>query len=192
MNLSVLSDEEIVAAMADGDLVVSPFDADMVRPAALSVRLGAEAFVLRADGPVDIADVASHPRLEPREPDEQGRLRLDPGEVMLAPTLERVALSSGLAGLIDGTSDYARLGISVVLCHQVSPGFGVPNGAILTLEIVSRLLQPVYLRPGTRIGNLMLLRCAGARRPYPEMPANYAHDTEVRASRLAEHVGVAS
>ena len=192
MSLAVLSDQEIVAALADGELVVSPFDADMVRPAALSVRLGAGAFVLRADAPVDIADAATHPRLHPREPDEQGRLRLDPGEVMLAPTLERVALGRHLAGLVDGTSDYARLGISVVLCHQVSPGFGTPNGAILTLEIVSRLAQPVYLRPGTRIGNLMLLRCAGARRPYPEMPANYSDDTAVRASRLAEQVGVRS
>ena len=184
MGVGVLADHEIVSAIAAGELVVSPFDADLVRPAALSVRLGEQAFVLQADEPVDIADPETHPQLVARELDGRGRLRIDPGEVLLAPTLERIALSPNLAGLLDGTSDYARLGISVVLCHQVSPGFGYPNGAILTLEIVSRLSQTVYLRPGTRIGNLMLLRCAGAHRPYSRMPANYSADTVVRASRL--------
>ncbi len=190
---AILSDHEIHAARSARELVVTPFDPSMVRPAALGVRLGNGAAVLvpRGDSDIDIADAATHPTLEPREADAQGRLRLGPGEVLLAPTLERFALSSGLAGLIDGTSDYARLGISVVLCHQVSPGFGtdVDGGAVLTLEIVSRLPRTVHLRVGTRIGNLMLLRCSPARRPYPLMPANYSSDVVVRASRLAENHG---
>lgn len=188
---ALLSDHEILTARRVGELVVTPFDPGMVRPAALGVRLGSGAAVLvpRGDMDIDITDAATHPVLEPREPDAEGRLRLGPGEVLLAPTLERFALSSGLAGLIDGTSDYARLGISVVLSHQVSPGFGtdVDGGAVLTLEIVSRLPRTVHLRIGTRIGNLMLLRCCPAQRPYPQMPANYSSDVAVRPSRLAEH-----
>lgn len=188
---AVLSDHEILAARRRGDLVVTPFDPELVRPAALSVRLGSGASVLlpRGDGDIDVADASTHPLLDERRPDSGGRVRLDPGEVMLAPTFERIALSSGLVGLIDGTSDYARLGISVVLCQQVSPGFGsdVDGGAVLTLEIVSRLPRTVHLRVGTRIGNLLLLRCHPARRPYPQMPANYSRDQQVRPSRLAEH-----
>lgn len=191
LDAAVLSDHEIRAAHRSGEIVVSPFDPDMVRPAALSVRLGSGACVLVPSGDVDIdvTDASTHPLLEPRYPDASGRLRLDPGEVMLAPTFERVALSSGLAGLIDGTSDYARLGISVVLCHQVSPGFGsdVDGGAVLTLEIVSRLPRTVHLRVGARIGNLLLLRCSPVERSYAEMPANYSGDQQVRPSRLAEH-----
>lgn len=187
----VLTDREIVRAHERGELRVDPFDPELLRPAALSLRLGHGASVLRTTGAVDVARSHTHPHLEPREPDELGRLRLEPGEVMLAPTLERVALSARLAGLIDGTSDYARLGISVVLSHQVSPGFGSdrPGGAILTLEIVSRLGATVYLRPGTRISNLMLLHCRPADRAYPSMPANYSRDLLVRGSRLAEHHG---
>lgn len=187
----VLTDREIIRAHRRGELRVDPFEPELLRPAALSLRLGEGASVLRTRGPVDVASAETHPVLEPRATDESGRLRLEPGEVMLAPTLERVALSPRLAGLMDGTSGFARLGISVVLSHQVSPGFGSDSagGAILTLEIVSRLPETVYLRPGCRIGNLMLLRCRPARRPYPHMPANYSRDVVVRASRLADADG---
>jgi len=189
LGLGILSDREIRAAHAGGELRIDPFDPDLLRPAALSLRLGFEASVLDARSDVDVADAATHPVLVPRDPDAEGRLRLNPGEVMLAPTLERISLPAGIAGLIDGTSDYARLGISVVLSHQVSPGYGSdsPSGAILTLEIVSHLSRAIFLRPGTRIGNLMLLRCGPVERPYPLMPANYSRDVLVRASRLAEH-----
>lgn len=191
LDTAILSDHEIRAARRRGDIVVTPFDPEMIRPAALSVRLGSGACVLVPSGDVDIdvADASTHPVLEPRYPDASGRLRLEPGEVMLAPTFERVALSSSLAGLIDGTSDYARLGISVVLCQQVSPGFGadVDGGAVLTLEIVSRLPRTVHLRVGSRIGNLLFLRCSPAERPYSDMPANYSRDQQVRPSRLAQH-----
>lgn len=185
----VLTDREIITAHKRGDLHVDPFDPKALRPAALSLRLGIQAAVLQSRGAIDVARRDTHPDLVARLPDHLGRLRLGPGEVMLAPTLERIALSPRLAGLVDGTSDYARLGISVVLSHQVSPGFGsdCPGGAILTLEIVSRLSETVFLRPGTRIGNLMLLHCREAQRPYPTMVANYSRDVLVRASRVAEH-----
>jgi dCTP deaminase len=187
--LGILSDREIRAAYDSRELRIDPFDPELLRPAALSLRLGSDAAVLDSHTEVDVADATTYPTLVPRDPDAEGRLRLDPGEVMLAPTLERISLPSGIAGLVDGTSDYARLGISVVLSHQVSPGYGsdIDGGAILTLEIVSHLSRAVFLRPRTRIGNLMLLRCSPVERPYPEMPSNYSRDVLVRASRLAEH-----
>ena len=101
-------------------------------------------------------------------------------------TQERVGLSDRLAGLLDGTSDWARLGISVVLAHQVSPGYGMPDGAPLTLEIVSRLNHDVRLRPGARIANLLLLRGRRARRPYGAMPAHHSVPGWSAASRLGE------
>lgn len=189
MTASVLTDREIRDALASGELLVDPFDPAMVRPAALSLRLGREAFSLVSSGPVDVADRSTYPELVPRQLDELGRLLIEPGEVVLAPTLERIGLSSKLAGLVDGTSDYARLGISVVLSQQVSPGFGAGAGAIVTLEIVSHLRHPVLLRPGTRVCNLMLFASNGSDVPYGAMPHNYSSDHRVAPSRLADHVG---
>lgn len=187
--LSVLTDREIRRARERGELRIDPFDPELVRPAAISLRLGHEAFSLVSTGPVDIADRSTHPELRPKRLDDRGRLSIEPGEVVLAPTLERIALSDRLAGLVDGTSDYARLGIAIVLSHQVSPGFGAGDGAIITLEIVSHLQHAVLLRPGARICNLMLFASSGSDVPYGAMPHNYSSDLVVAPSRLADHVG---
>nr|WP_103343387.1 dCTP deaminase [Amycolatopsis sp. CA-126428] len=184
----VLTDRAIRRAYLTGELWVEPFDAALVRPAALSLRLGREALTLVTTGPVDVADRSTHPELVPKEPDGRGRLVVEPGEVVLAPTLEKIGLSDNLVGLVDGISDYARLGISVVLCGQVSPGFGRHAGAVLTLEIVNHLRHPVLLYPGARICNLMLFASAGSELTYGEMPHNYSNDHMVVASRLADHV----
>ncbi|WP_370966379.1 dCTP deaminase [Amycolatopsis sp. cg9] len=184
----VLTDRAIRRSLASGELFVDPFDPGLVRPASISLRLGAEAFSLRSKGPVDVANPATHPDLVAKGLDPGGRLVVEPGELVLAPTRERIGLSKNLAGLVDGTSDYARLGVSVVLCGQVSPGFGLDRGAVLTLEIVNHLRHPVLLYPGARICNLMLFASAGSEQPYGAMPHNYSSDQTVVASRLAEHV----
>ncbi|MFD5096982.1 dCTP deaminase [Amycolatopsis thailandensis] len=185
----ILTDRAIRRAQRNGELSVTPFDPGLVRPAAISLRLGREAFALETTGTVDIADRSTYPELRPKELDAEGRLRVEPGEVVLAPTLEKIGLSEKLAGLVDGTSDYARLGISVVLCGQVSPGFGSEKGAVLTLEIVNHLRHPVLLHPGTRICNLMLFATTGSDQSYGAMPNNYSSDHTVAPSRLADHVG---
>nr|WP_181775262.1 dCTP deaminase [Amycolatopsis pittospori] len=185
----ILTDRAIRRAHGSGELTITPFDPRLVRPAAISLRLGYKAFGLESTGVVDIADRTTYPDLRPKDLDGEGRLRVEPGEVVLAPTLEKIGLSENLVGLLDGTSDYARLGISVVLCGQVSPGFGSETGAVLTLEIVNHLRHAVLLHPGTRICNLMLFASAGSERPYGAMPHNYSSDHTVAPSRLADHAG---
>ncbi len=149
------------------------------------LRLGEEAFALVSRRPVDVDDAATYPELVPRPLDDAGRLVLHPGEVLLARTRERVGLSGTLSGLLDGTSDLARLGITVVLAHQVSPGWGMPHGAALTLEIASRLAHDVLLRPGMRIANLLVMRGGVANRSYGDMPAHHPTEGWSVASRLS-------
>ena len=181
---AVLVDDEIRAAIARGELRISDFRPDLVRPASLRLRLGTTAYVLRADGPIDSADASTHPRLVARSLDG-GRIVVYPGEVLLAPTLERVKLPDTMVGLIDGTSDVARLGLTMVLAHQVSPGFGTPDGAVLTLEIVSHLSEAICLWPGMALCNLMLLRCGPVAQPYSAMPFNHSAEIDATRSYLA-------
>ena len=119
----LLVDRDLHAAMRCGDLVVTDLDPQMIRPAAVSLRLGDEGSCF---GPKArwTSPTRFLPELAPRPTDEQGRIVLRPGEVMLTRTMERVGVGDRLAGLLDGTSDWARLGVSVVLAHQVSPGYG--------------------------------------------------------------------
>jgi dCTP deaminase len=183
----VLADHQILGALRSGELAVSPFDPNMIRPAALSLRLGSEASVLGAARTIDARDLQTYPQLTPREPDEEGRLVINPNEILLAPTMEKVAFSNRLTGILDGISDVARLGISVVLSQQVSPGYGSPDGAVLTLEIISRLPVPVMLYPGTRICNLMLMRCGRATRSYSSMLHNHSRDVRAMPSNWAAY-----
>jgi dCTP deaminase len=183
----LLVDRDIRAAVRAGELVIDEPDwPSMLRPAAISLRLGGQAYVLSSQQPVDVADADTYPLLQARDLDPEGRLLLRPREAMIVRTQERIGLCDRLAGLLDGTSDYARLGISVVLAHQVSPGYGMPDGSPLTLEIVSRLGHDVFLRPGARIANLMLLRGRWAERSYRDMPANHSSTTWSVRSRLSE------
>jgi dCTP deaminase len=182
----LLVDRDIRAALRNGELVVSDLDEGLVRPAAVSLRLGSEAYVVSSRRPVDVSDASTYPDLVPCDSDELGRFILRPSEVLLACTRERVGLSERLAGLLDGTSDWARLGVSVVLAHQVSPGYGMPRGAPLTLEIVSRLGHEILLTPGLRIANLLLIRGRRARRSYLDMPAHHSWPTWSIASRLSD------
>lgn len=182
---SVLADHQIKAAISRGEIRIEPYETGMIRPAAISLRLGNCGGVLRASQIIDSRDVSTYPELSERRPDEHGRLVVNPGEVLLAPTMERIAISDRLTGILDGISDVARLGISVVLSQQVSPGYGNPSGAVLTLEIVSRLPQPVILYPGTRICNLMLMKCGRAESPYPAMLHNHSGDTTAMPSNWA-------
>ncbi len=186
----VLADHQIKAAIISGEVTVDPYEPDMIRPAAMSLRLGDRAHALNASQPIDARDVSTYPELTERLPDEHGRLIVHPGEVLLAPTMERITISNRLAGILDGISDVARLGISVVLSQQVSPGYGKPSGAVLTLEIVSRLPQPVILYPGTRICNLMLMKCGRPHSPYSDMRHNHSGDTVAAPSNWAAfHTG---
>jgi dCTP deaminase len=184
----LLSDRDIVTAVRRGELIVAEFDKSMLRPASLSLRLGAKAYQLVSERRVEVDDQETHPRLEPRWADQDGRIILYPNEVLLVRTLERIGLSDRIAGIIDGTSDYARLGVSVVLSHQVSPGYGMPFGAPLTLEIVSRLRHPIYLRPGTRICNLMMFRGRWSHRSYSEMVGSHSTSEWSVCSRISEHL----
>ena len=178
----VLADQQIKRAIDTGEIRVSPYEPSMIRPAAISLRLGTDAAVLNASQTIDARDRDTYPELASRLPDQYGRLIVQPNEVLLASTMERVALGDGLTGILDGISDVARLGISVVLSQQVSPGYGWPDGAVLTLEIVSRLSQPVMLYPGTRICNLMIMRCGSVVNAYSTMPHNHSRDIRAMPS----------
>ncbi|MEA5367163.1 dCTP deaminase [Amycolatopsis sp., V23-08] len=178
----MLTDRAIRRVYSSGELRVDPFDAAFVRPAALSLRLGHEAFGLQSRGTVDIADRSTYPDLVPKDLDTKGRLVVEPGEAVPARAMGKIGLSENLVGLVDGTSDYARLGISVVLCGQVIPGFGRGKLAAITLEIVNHLRHPVLLYPETRTCNSMLLSSTGSEQPYDVMPHSYSSDQESGSS----------
>lgn len=161
----LLSDRDLLAAMAAGKLTVDPYDPRLIQPASVDVRLGNRFRIF-------VGHHATH--IDPRT--RQDRLTeevtigddepfvLHPGEFALGTTLERVAVGVDLAARLEGKSSLGRLGL---LVHStagfVDPGFA----GTVTLELSNVNTLPVLLWPGMRIGQLCVLRLTSpADRPY--------------------------
>jgi dCTP deaminase len=87
---------------------------------------------------------------------EQDEFQLNPGDFVLAQTLETVFIPPDLVGLVEGRSSWARMGVSIhVTSPKIDPGFD----AHVTLEMTNLGRISVNLRAGIdRPAQLMLMR----------------------------------
>ena len=156
----LLSDRDIRAAVASGRLVVEPWDAGLVQPSSVDVRLDRYFRVFNNSQYTHIDPAQQQDDLTALvEPKGDEPFVLHPGEFVLGSTLEVVTLPDDLAGRLEGKSSLGRLGL---LTHStagfIDPGF---SGHI-TLELSNVANLPITLWPGMKIGQLCLLRLTSA------------------------------
>ena len=152
----LLSDRDIRAAVASGRLVVEPWDAGLVQPSSVDVRLDRYFRVFNNSQYTHIDPAVQQDELTALVDVVDGEpFVLHPGEFVLASTLEVVTLGDQLAGRLEGKSSLGRLGL---LTHStagfIDPGF---SGHI-TLELSNVANLPITLWPGMKIGQLCLVR----------------------------------
>jgi dCTP deaminase len=184
----ILSDRDIRARLAAGDLKVDPLidDRVQIQPASIDLRLAAEFIVYR---PGEIAC------LDPRVPEtlnaaaeriavrEGEAFTLHPGDFALGSTLETVSIPADLVAHVDGRSSIGRLAVVVhATAGFIDPGF---TGQI-TLELANLGRIPVRLYPGMRIAQIVLQQMTSpAERPYgPERGSSYNAQSGPQVSRL--------
>jgi dCTP deaminase len=184
----ILSDREIRARLAKGDLRVGPLaDPELqIQPASIDLRLGAEFLVYQP------ARVAC---LDPRDPAtlvaatekivvaEEAAFVLHPGQFALGTTVEEVALPSDLVAVVDGRSSIGRMAVVVhATAGFIDPGF---QGQI-TLELSNIGPIPVRLYPGMRVAQLVLHEMTSpAERPYgPDRGSRYQGQKGPQLSRM--------
>ncbi|ERG65198.1 MULTISPECIES: dCTP deaminase [Agrococcus] len=161
----LLSDRDIRARLASGDLGLDPLDLQMVQPSSVDVRL---------DRAFRLFDNHKYPFIDPAEdqpeltrlvevgPDEP--FILHPGEFVLGATYERVTLPDDVAARLEGKSSLGRLGL---LTHStagfIDPGF---SGHV-TLELSNVSTLPIKLWPGMKIGQVCYFQLSSpAETPY--------------------------
>jgi dCTP deaminase len=152
----LLSDRDLLTEIEDGGLALDPFDATLVQPSSIDVRLDRFFRVFNnsrythIDPQVQQDDLTSLVEVEGDD-----AFVLHPGEFVLGSTYELVSLSDRLAGRLEGKSSLGRLGL---LTHStagfIDPGF---SGHI-TLELSNVANLPITLWPGMKIGQLCLFR----------------------------------
>lgn len=141
----ILADHQIHALCLEG--MVTPFDASLVNPASLDVRLGNTLLIESAQNP----ELVPYPL---KRHDEAEPFWLRPGQFVLADTLEIFTMPNNVAGEFRLKSSRAREGLDQALAVWLDPGW---SGSVLTMEIRNnRQLHAIPLWPGRRIGQIIL------------------------------------
>lgn len=144
---------------------LEPYDAQMVQPASVDVRLDRYFRLFdnhkyaMIDPSIEQGDLTREVVVGPDEP-----YMLHPGEFVLASTYECITLPDDIAARLEGKSSLGRLGL---LTHStagfIDPGF---TGHI-TLELSNMATLPVALWPGMKIGQLCFFQLSSpAQNPY--------------------------
>ena len=181
----VLSDRSIRAEIATGRIALEPYDATLVQPASIDVRV---------DSRFRVFHNARYPYIDVRRPmDDLTELVeiagdepfiLHPGEFVLGQTLERLTLPTDLVARLEGKSSLGRLGL---LIHStagfVDPGFS----GNLTLELSNVANLPITIYHGMPIGQVSFVRMDSAvEAPYgsAHTSSKYQGQTEPTPSRF--------
>ena len=156
----LLARQRIAALARDGVVAAAtPIEAAQFQPASLDLRLGAEAFRVRASF-LPGKDASVVERLKSLNPERvslagDGAV-LEKGIVYIAPLMERLALPPGVSGAANPKSSTGRLDIFTRLIVDGSDAFDhVPEGYAgpLFAEISPRSFS-VRVRAGTRLNQL--------------------------------------
>lgn len=169
----LLSDRDILAEIEAKRISVEPYDAAMIQPSSIDIRL---------DRFFRVFDNHKYPHIDPSieqvdltrevEPSGDEPFILHPGEFVLGSTYEVCTLPDDVAARVEGKSSLGRLGL---LTHAtagfVDPGF---SGHV-TLELANVATLPIKLFPGMKIGQLCFFRLSS--------PAEHPYGSEKYGSR---------
>jgi dCTP deaminase len=181
---SVLSDGTIRRLVAEGHVVIEPWDETMVQPASVDLRLGTS-FRVFHNHRISAIDLADPPKnlTELVEIADTDSFVIHPGEFVLGRTQERVELPNDIVARIEGKSSLGRLGLIVhATAGFVDPGFK----GTLTLEITNLTRVPIILWPGKPIAQLSFMALdQAAERPYghPDLGSHYHGQVDATESR---------
>ncbi len=162
----VLSDRSIREQIAARRIVIDPFDEECIQPASVDLRLDKHMLKFKSaeeysvlDVRQDLSDATTHDQIPFPHP-----YVLEPGQFILANTLETIELPNDLVARLEGKSSLGRLGLLVhATAGYVDPGF---KGQ-LTLEISNVARAKIALHYEMKISQLSFLKLSTpADRPY--------------------------
>ncbi|MCB2411622.1 dCTP deaminase [Demequina sp. TTPB684] len=169
----LLSDRDIRTQIDSGRVALDPYDAAMIQPSSIDVRLDKYFRVFDNHKYASIDPATEQPDLTRLVEVDAGKpFVLHPGEFVLGSTFESVSLPDDIAARLEGKSSLGRLGL---LTHStagfIDPGF---EGNV-TLELSNTATLPINLWPGMKIGQLCFFQLSS--------PAEYPYGSDKYGSR---------
>lgn len=199
--MTILTDRSLISAVGHRAIRVSSLSGGerpggVVQPASIELHLGDHLRGFPMEGtPMAICDPLDPPEMEPRgwlHNDEYGdHYLLKYGEMVLGATYERIAISRGYVGQLEGKSTLGRLGLFVhITAGYIDPGWGSEEnrefggtgrprmgGAPITLELLNMGPHQLLLRPRMPIAQLVVHSTSGPAAygyGHPRMGSHYA------------------
>ena len=175
----LLSDRDLRKALDEGRMALDPFDAAMVQPSSIDVRLDRYFRVFANHRYTHIDPAEQQDDLtELVEPKGDEPFILHPDEFVLGSTFEVITLGNDLASRLEGKSSLGRLGL---LTHStagfIDPGF---SGHV-TLELSNVANLPIKLYPGMKIGQICVIQLSS--------PSEHPYGSSVYGSRYQDQRG---
>jgi len=180
----ILVDWQIRDRIGRGFISIDPYDPKLVQPNSLDIRLGSH-FVWYRPGesvidPYDQATVTSGV-----EETRAESFVLQPGQFVLAETLECIGLPDNIVATIEGKSSIARLGVTL---HQTGGWIDAGFRGTITLEMANVNSRPVKVHAGMPIGQLVFYTTERAESPYfKKADAKYLDQRQATLSRYHEN-----
>ncbi len=166
----ILSAEEILKAIENGDIVIDPFNESQLNPNSYNLKLHNELFILK-DSILDMKKESSFEKITIPE----AGIVLEPGELYLGRTLEYTE-TRNYVPLIEGRSSLGRLGISI---HSTA-GFGdVGFKGYWTLEI--SVVKPVRIYPFVEVCQIYYCELKGKA---PLYKGKYQDSRDIKVSQM--------
>ncbi len=152
----ILSDRDIARQIRAKKIVIEPFDEKLIRTCGIDIRLGYE--IRRFEKNVFKDFFNTFERIEADDytslvRPEHGRFIIEPGEFVLATSLERVRICNGIAGRLEGRSSIGRLGV-ILFGGHIAPGFD----GHLTLNLCNISAMPIAIYPEMGIAQILFER----------------------------------
>jgi len=177
----MMVDWQIIDAVQKGTLRISPFDRLAVQPNSYDVHLG-EGVIMFDDttDPIDLHDQASINKGMLIKGGE--KIVIEPNELILGTTYEYFHLPSYIAGMLNGKSSLARLGLTI---HQTGGFIDAGFCGAITLEIKNEHpRRPIVMRVGDPIGQIVFFETMIPDVPYSHKPtAKYNNQCATTHSR---------
>lgn len=182
----VLSDRTIKEELAAGRIKIDPLNIKNIQPASVDVTLGDKLLVFRTwhypfyiDIKKNMEGMNEMVKIENDSP-----FFLQPGEFVLATTIESITLPNDLVARLEGKSSLGRIGLLIhSTAGYVDPGWS--GNLTLELSNVSKLAITLY--SGMKIGQISFIRLTSpAERPYgsPGLKSKYQGQIDPTASRF--------
>ncbi len=185
----VLSDRTIKAEISRGRIIIEPLSEDCIQPASVDLHLDKKLLVFKSQRYPAYIDVRRNMDYlnELVEVAEDTPFFLNPGEFVLASTLESITLPDDIVGRLEGKSSLGRIGLLIhSTAGYVDPGWS----GNLTLELSNVAKLPITLYYKMKIGQISFLRLTSpVDRLYgaAELGSKYQGQTEPTASRYHEN-----